>query len=130
MIDQLGVGLRNGVHAVSKEDLSNVDIDRQFATIVRREMKNMAEDVERGDLVDRVLQGASESERYPTWYLVPLRLLCVITYFMTLWLCVAAYGGVMNGARWGTATLISLCVSLGSGIFRRVAQVRYDRRNR
>ncbi|WP_306317605.1 MULTISPECIES: hypothetical protein [unclassified Streptomyces] len=85
------------------EHLSKADIDRRFAAIVQDK---------------------------PVWYLVPSRILCTMTFFMSLWLCIAVNGGDMNEARWGSATLISFCVSVASGAVRRVARARYDRRAR
>ncbi|MFI5663517.1 hypothetical protein [Streptomyces sp. NPDC051684] len=111
-------------------EFSDADIDREFAAIVQRGLKDAVADAEPEGAVDGARHGAAVSQGKPAWYLVPLRILCSMTFFMTLWLCIAAHGGVMNEARWGTATLISLCVAVGSGVLRRVAQARYDRRAR
>ncbi|MGY0489174.1 hypothetical protein [Streptomyces sp. WG-D5] len=92
-----------------REDFSNEDIDREFAAIVRQ---------------------ATAHETKPTWYLVPLRILCAMTFFMTLSLCIVANGGVMTESSWGTATLISFCVAVATGICRRLARARYDRGRR
>lgn len=110
--------------AVSEErrgDFSDADVDREFAAIVRQGMR---------DPVDHVQHSVGVREGKPVWYLVPLRMLCSMVFFMTLWMYIAAHGGVMNQARWGTATLIGLCAAVGSGVCRRVAKARYDRRAR
>ncbi|WP_328631179.1 hypothetical protein [Streptomyces sp. NBC_00356] len=109
-----------------REDFSDADIDRRFAAIVQ----GVAADMEPGGAFDRDQPAVTAGAGKPMWYLVPLRMVCSITFFMTLCSCLAAYGCVMNEARWGTATLISFCVSVGSGVCRRVAKARYDRRHR
>ncbi|MFZ3554824.1 hypothetical protein [Streptomyces sp. BH055] len=112
-------------------DFSDADIDRQFAAIVRLEAQDTAADAEpEEDALDGVQHATAANVGKPAWYLVPLRMLCSMTFFMTLWLYIAAHGGVMNHARWGTATLISFCVAVGSGVCRGVAKARYDRRAR
>lgn len=109
-----------------REDPSNADIDRQFAAIVQ----GLAVDMEAGGPFDSVQPVGAAGEGKPGWYLVPLGMLCSIMFFMTLCSCIAAYGCVMNDTRWGTAMLISFCVAVGSGVCRRVAKARYDRRSR
>ncbi|MFZ3573076.1 hypothetical protein ACOKM5_39730 [Streptomyces sp. BH097] len=112
-------------------DFSDADIDREFAAIVRQGVRDTAADAgPEEDPVDRVRHATAANVGKPAWYLVPLRILCSMTFFMTLWLYIAVHGGVMNHARWGTATLISFCVAVGSGVCRGVARARYDRRAR
>ena len=106
-------------------DSSNADIDRRFAAIVQ----NMVADAEPEDPRDHLRRAAAAGADKPAWYLVPLRMLCSILFFMTLSTCIAAYGAVMNDARWGTATLISLGVAVAGGVCRRAAKARYDRRH-
>ncbi|WP_338692800.1 hypothetical protein V2W30_01000 [Streptomyces sp. Q6] len=108
-----------------KPDSSDADIDRRFAAIVR----DMATDVEPEERAGHTRRAMSAGEVKPMWYLVPLRMICTITFFMTLSTCIAAYGCVMTDARWGTATLISFCVAVGSAVCRRAAKARYDRRD-
>ncbi|MFI6875361.1 hypothetical protein ACIBL6_18170 [Streptomyces sp. NPDC050400] len=90
----------------------------------------MADEVEPGELGEHAQPSTTFGEGKPIWYLVPLRMLCTIAFFMTLSSCIVAYGGVMNDARWGTATLIALCVAVGTGVCRRTAKARFDRRSR
>ncbi|MCQ4211711.1 hypothetical protein [Streptomyces longispororuber] len=90
----------------------------------------MADDVEPGSPAEHARPASTVGEGKPIWYLVPLRMLCTIAFFMTLSSCIVVYGGVMNDARWGTATLIALCVAVGTGIGRRTAKARFDRRSR
>ncbi|WP_353940212.1 hypothetical protein ABII15_00515 [Streptomyces sp. HUAS MG91] len=110
-------------------DASNADIDRQFAAIVHRLEQETTADAEPEDVPDHLQGAATAINGKPMWYLVPLRMICTITFFMALSSCIAAYGCVMNEARWGTATLISLCVSVGSAVCRHAAKTRYDQRN-
>ncbi|MET8472589.1 hypothetical protein ABZY90_34795 [Streptomyces sp. NPDC006422] len=88
-------------------EFSDADVDREFADIVRHGMRGK-----------------------PVWYLVPLRMLCSMVFFMTLSLCIVANGAVMDQARWETATLISFGVAVVSGVGRRGAKAWYDRRVR
>ncbi|NEB73649.1 hypothetical protein G3I40_00070 [Streptomyces sp. SID14478] len=109
----------------SAADFSDAGIDRQFAAIIQ----GIAADVEPRQIAGRVQNVAPAGDVKPMWYLVPLRMICTITFFMTLSSCIAAYGCVMSDARWGTATMIGLGVSIGSAACRRLAKARYDRRN-